>query len=141
MIDLAREISSNVPIGKKKFGTKEVIISAFQTLYYLVQCTPDLNSTGCNSCLLAAINLLSWCCSGKLGGGIVFPSCNIRYEFYPFYRMAATAPTPSPELQPSPSPPGFVIGPKGKVDISPNPKRKVMVCQNSRHASGIALSN
>jgi hypothetical protein len=123
MIDLARAISSNVPIGKKKFGTKEVIISAFQTLYYLVQCTPDLNSTGCNSCLLAAINLLPWCCSGKQGGRIVFPSCNIRYEFYHFYRMAATAPTPSLELQPSPSPPGSVIGPKGKVDILPNPKR------------------
>ena len=70
MIDLTREISSNITIGKKKFGTMEVIISAFQTLYYLVQCTPDLNSTGCNSCLLAAINLLSWCCSGKLEGRI-----------------------------------------------------------------------
>jgi hypothetical protein len=98
MLDLAREISSNVPIGKKKFGTKEVIISAFQILYYIVQYTPNLNSTGCNSCLLAAINLLSWCCSGKLGCRIVFPSCNIRYQFHPFYRMAATAPTPSPEL-------------------------------------------
>ena len=90
-------------------------------MYNLVQCTPDLNSTGCNSCLLAAINLLPWCCSGKQGGRIVFPSCNIRYELYPFYRMEATVPTPSssPELQPSPS--GSVIGPKGKVDISPNP--------------------
>uniref|UniRef100_A0A2N9G2S7 non-specific serine/threonine protein kinase n=1 Tax=Fagus sylvatica TaxID=28930 RepID=A0A2N9G2S7_FAGSY len=124
MIDLAREISSNVPIGKKKFGTKEVIISAFQTLYYLVQCTPDLNSTGCNSCLLAAINLLPWCCSGKQGGRIVFPSCNIRYEFYHFYRMAATAPTPSLELQPSPSPPGSVIGPK---DFSPPVDFKIVV--------------
>ena len=71
MINLAREISSNVPIGKKMFGTKEVIISVFQTLYYLVQYTPNLNSTGCNSCLLAAITLLSWCCSGKLGCRIV----------------------------------------------------------------------
>jgi hypothetical protein len=120
MIELARETTSNVTIGDKKFGTKQVNISAFQTLYNLVQCTPDLNSTGCNSCLLAAINLLPWCCSGKQGGRIVFPSCNIRYELYPFYRMVATAPTPSP-LQPSPSPPSSVIGPKGKVDISPNP--------------------
>ena len=92
-------------------------------MYNLVQCTLDLNSTGCNSCLLAAINLLPWCCSGKQGGRIVLPSCNIRYEFHPFYHMAETVPTPLPELQPSPSPPGFVIGPKGKVDISLNPKR------------------
>ena len=121
MIELARETTLNVSIGDKKFGTKQVNMSAFQTLYNLVQCTPDLNSTACNSCLLAAINLLPWCCSGKQGGRIVFPSCNIRYELYPFYRMVATAPTPSPGLQPSPSPPSSVIGPKGKVDISPNP--------------------
>ena len=125
MIDLAREISSNVPIGKKKFGAKEVIISAFQTLYYLVQYTPDLNNTDCNSCLLAVINLLSWYCSGKLEGRIVFLSCNIRYQFYPFYRMVAMAPTTSMELQPSPSPPGSVIGPKGKVNISPNPNFRI----------------
>uniref|UniRef100_A0A2N9J0P4 Cysteine-rich receptor-like protein kinase 10 n=1 Tax=Fagus sylvatica TaxID=28930 RepID=A0A2N9J0P4_FAGSY len=106
MIELARETTSNVSIGDKKFRTKEVNISTFQTLYNLVQCTPDLNSTGCNNCLLAAINLLPWCCSGKQGGRIVFPSCNFRYELYPFYRMIATALTPSPGLQPPPSPPG-----------------------------------
>ncbi|GMY37003.1 cysteine-rich receptor-like protein kinase 10 [Fagus crenata] len=108
MIDLARATTSNVSIGDKKFRTKQVNISLFQTLYNLVQCTPDLNSTGCNSCLLAAINLLPWCCSGNQGGRILLPSCYIRYELYPFYRMEATVPTPSssPELQPSPSPSG-----------------------------------
>ena len=99
---------SNVPIGAKKFGTKEVNLSAFQTLYNLVQCTNDLSGTGCSSCLQAAINLLPWCCSGKQGGRIVFPSCNIRYELYPFYRMVTVTPTPTPAL---PSPPsGSVTG-------------------------------
>ena len=118
LIELAKE-TSEVPIGIKKFGTKEVNISAFQTLYSLVQCTPDLSSTGCNDCLRDAIKLLPWCCSGKQGGRVVFPSCNIRYELYPFYTMAAIAPMPpgpqppSPRLQPPP--PGSVRGPKGKL--------------------------
>nr|XP_023924888.1 cysteine-rich receptor-like protein kinase 25 [Quercus suber] len=76
MTELAREIS-NVPTGAKKFGTQQVNISAFQTLYNLVQCTPDLSGTDCYGCLQDAIKLLPWCCSGKQGGRIVFPSCNI----------------------------------------------------------------
>ena len=79
--------ASNATIGSKKFGTKEVNISAFQTLYNLVQCTADLSRNDCSTCLQAAINLLPWCCSGKQGGRVIFPSCNVRYELYPFYRM------------------------------------------------------
>ena len=115
MIDLGSQ-SSKVTAGAKMFGTKEVNLSQFQTLYNLVQCTQDLSSTDCNTCLLAAIKLLPWCCSGKQGGRIVFPSCNIRYEMYPFYRMVDTAPTPTAELPPLPLPPGSPSGPKGKVD-------------------------
>nr|XP_023884303.1 cysteine-rich receptor-like protein kinase 25 [Quercus suber] len=94
--------ASNAPIGSKKFGTKQVNISAFQTLYNLVQCTADLSRNDCSTCLQAAINLLSWCCSGKQGGRVIFPSCNVRYELYPFYRMEnATFPHPAP-TQPHP---------------------------------------
>ncbi|GMY34722.1 cysteine-rich receptor-like protein kinase 25 [Fagus crenata] len=48
MIDLASQ-SSEVPAGAKKFGTKEVNLPQFQTLYNLVKCTPDLSSTNCNN--------------------------------------------------------------------------------------------
>ncbi|KAM3701588.1 hypothetical protein ACJW31_05G185200 [Castanea mollissima] len=116
LTDLAREIS-DVSTGAKKFGTRQVNISAFQTLYNLLQCTPDLSGADCYNCLLDAIKLVPWCCGGKQGGRIVFPSCNIRYELYPFYRMAATAPLPSPGLEPPP--PDSDSGPKGKGKISP----------------------
>ncbi|KAM4101944.1 hypothetical protein ACB094_05G184400 [Castanea mollissima] len=88
--------ASNAPIGAKKYGTMEVNISAFQTLYNLVQCTADLSRNNCSTCLQAAIKLLPWCCSGKQGGRVIFPSCSVRYELYPFYRMenATLAPTP-----------------------------------------------
>ena len=94
LVKLAKE-TSNVPTGANKFGTKQVNMTN-QTLYSLVQCTPDLSGTDCNNCLQDAIKILPSCCSGKQGGRIVFPSCNLRYELYQFYETVATVPPPSP---------------------------------------------
>jgi hypothetical protein len=102
------ELASQASTGAKKFGVKEVKFSDFQNLYNLVQCTPDLSSTDCNSCLQAAINRLPICCGGKQGGRALFPSCNVRYELYKFYNES-TAPAPAPP------PAGSVAGSKGKV--------------------------
>ncbi|KAL4625180.1 hypothetical protein ACB092_05G006100 [Castanea dentata] len=97
MTDLASR-ASNVTAGANKFGVNQVNISKFQTLYSLVQCTPDLSNTDCNNCLQAAINLLPKCCSGKKGGRVLFPSCHVRYE------LVDTGPVPTPELSPPPPP-------------------------------------
>jgi hypothetical protein len=115
LTEMARE-ASNFPIGVKKFWVKEVKFSDFQNLYNLVQCTPDLSSTDCNSCLQAAINRLPICCGGKQGARTYFPSCSVWYEVYPFYN-APTAPAPARGLGPPP-PPSSVAGSKGKVDHS-----------------------
>uniref|UniRef100_A0A2N9FUF8 Gnk2-homologous domain-containing protein n=1 Tax=Fagus sylvatica TaxID=28930 RepID=A0A2N9FUF8_FAGSY len=119
MIDLASQ-ASEFPAGAKKFGTKEVNFSQFQTMYNLVQCTPDLSSTDCNTCLQVAIQTLPNCCGGKQGGRVLYPSCYVRYELYPFYQMVdttpATAPTPRLVLPP-PISPGSLGGPKDKSQI------------------------
>ncbi|GLT30977.1 hypothetical protein SLA2020_057470 [Shorea laevis] len=85
----------------KRFATKEAKISVFQTLYILVQCTPDLSSTDCNRCLQGAISILPGCCNGKIGGRVMYPSCYARYEAYPFYNVSAVA-APPPVLAPRP---------------------------------------
>ncbi|XP_059661479.1 cysteine-rich receptor-like protein kinase 10 [Cornus florida] len=72
----------------KKFATKEATFTVFQKLYGLVQCTPDLSKNDCNTCFRDAIARLPSCCDIKLGARILFPSCNIRNEFYPFYTIA-----------------------------------------------------
>jgi hypothetical protein len=90
--------------GDKKFGTKEANFSNFQTLYTLAQCTPDLSMSGCEKCLKIATNVLPSCCSGKQGGRALIPSCNIRYEVYPFYHELNV---PAPD-EPRPSPQGTV---------------------------------
>jgi hypothetical protein len=90
--------------GDKKFGTKVANFSSFQTLYTLAQCTPDLSNSGCEKCLKIATNQLPSCCSGKQGGRVLIPSCNIRYELYPFYHELNV---PAPD-EPRPNPQGTV---------------------------------
>ena len=92
MTSLASQ-ASDVPIGAKKFGTNKVNISLVQTLYSLVQCTPDLSSIDCN------FYFLPICCGGKRGGRVLFPSCNIMYELYPIYNTPGLQPPPSGEVR------------------------------------------
>ncbi|KAL2538904.1 Cysteine-rich receptor-like protein kinase 25 [Forsythia ovata] len=100
MKEIAIEAADNQ--SDKKFATKKVNSSTFQTLYTLAQCTPDLTSIDCNSCLRASISNLASCCDNKQGARVLFPSCIIRYELYPFYNSTlAHAPPPAP---PPPTP-------------------------------------
>ncbi|XP_020966866.1 putative receptor-like protein kinase At4g00960 isoform X2 [Arachis ipaensis] len=85
----------------KKFGTKEANISSFQTLYTLAQCTPDLSEFGCQKCLKIGTGQLPSCCDGKLGGRVLIPSCNVRFELYPFYHEM-DVPLPPPQSNPNP---------------------------------------
>ncbi|GAB4830976.1 Cysteine-rich receptor-like protein kinase [Ancistrocladus abbreviatus] len=86
----------------KKFATKQVNFTSFQSVYGLGQCTPDLSSLLCSQCLSQCVGYLPTCCSGKQGGRVLLPSCMARYEIYPFYVQAvAAAPAPPPLLPPS----------------------------------------
>ncbi|KAL6207072.1 hypothetical protein ACLB2K_024317 [Fragaria x ananassa] len=101
------DLASNAPSGAKKYATKEADFTGFQKLYSLVQCTPDLSSTSCETCLRGAVAQLPGCCNGKQGGNVLYPSCNVRYEVYPFYTTEAATPSPPPRpLILPPPPPG-----------------------------------
>ncbi|TKY71218.1 Cysteine-rich receptor protein kinase 10 [Spatholobus suberectus] len=106
-INTTADEAANFSIGAKKYATRQANISAFQTLYCLAQCTPDLSPQDCRRCLSGVIGDLPWCCQGKQGGRVLYPSCNVRYELYPFYRPTVSPPSPSP----SPSPPTLVPPP------------------------------
>ncbi|XP_061989580.1 cysteine-rich receptor-like protein kinase 10 [Rosa rugosa] len=105
-------LASNAPSGAKKYATKEAPFTGFQQLYSLVQCTPDISSTSCDTCLREAIAQLSGCCTGKEGARILSPSCNVRYGVYPFYTTEAVTPSPLPQ------PPTLPPPPPGKDQIS-----------------------
>uniref|UniRef100_A0A803NZ10 non-specific serine/threonine protein kinase n=1 Tax=Cannabis sativa TaxID=3483 RepID=A0A803NZ10_CANSA len=79
-IQLAATEAARGRQGDKKFATKEFDVDGLNSLYSLVQCTPDLNASSCGRCLTDAIKGLHRCCSGKLGGRVMFPSCNVRKD-------------------------------------------------------------
>ncbi|XP_050288754.1 cysteine-rich receptor-like protein kinase 25 isoform X5 [Quercus robur] len=89
--------AANALSGAKKFATKEAKFTESQTLYSLVECTPDLSSFDCNRCLQGAIAKLSKSYDGKRGGRVLSPSCNIRYEVYAFFHVQAQADAPQPK--------------------------------------------
>ncbi|KAL3519538.1 hypothetical protein ACH5RR_017687 [Cinchona calisaya] len=102
----------------KKFAVAEANFSTFQRLYTLVQCTPDLSTFDCDSCLSNAVSNLPTCCRNSKGGRVLYPSCNIRYEVYRFYNDSV-APAPGPPPNPPPPPPvPTTSSSKGKDGIS-----------------------
>ncbi|KAK7314901.1 hypothetical protein VNO77_33431 [Canavalia gladiata] len=95
------ETADEAARGEKKYATREAKVSEIQTLYCLAQCTPDLSPLHCRTCLNQAIGYLPQCCQGYLGARVLYPSCNVRYEMYPFYRSIVPSPRPTPLFVPA----------------------------------------
>ncbi|KAH0902007.1 LOW QUALITY PROTEIN: hypothetical protein HID58_041510 [Brassica napus] len=87
--------------SSQKFDARKAYFNAFQDLYALVQCTPDLTSQECFHCLNWTINRLP---IHRVGGRIFVPSCNSRFELYSFYNESAV-PTSQQQLDSAPPPP------------------------------------
>ncbi|GKB15165.1 cysteine-rich receptor-like protein kinase 10 [Tanacetum coccineum] len=44
-------------------------------IYAMMQCTPDLSSFDCNSCLSVVFRKAQGCCGTDVDAGVFFPSC------------------------------------------------------------------
>ena len=89
----------------RKFAVGNATAPNFQTLYALMQCTPDLSELDCSNCLDGAMGYIPECCDGKQGGRVIKPSCSLRFEVGLFYDPSAdNASTPSPSPSPPPTP-------------------------------------
>ncbi|XP_051132215.1 cysteine-rich repeat secretory protein 55-like [Andrographis paniculata] len=71
--------------GNKGLGKGQTKISTFLTLYGLAQCTRDLSDINCAQCLAIGIGNFERFCKDKIGCRVVYSTCYIRYELYPFY--------------------------------------------------------
>ncbi|KAJ4813274.1 cysteine-rich RECEPTOR-like kinase [Rhynchospora pubera] len=91
----------------------------FSTFYGLVQCTPDLTKSQCQSCLQNLLDEFPKYASRAIGARIIGIHCNIRYESAPFYegpamvQLDGTAPSQSPV-----APPGVNNGTKKKSNVA-----------------------
>ncbi|MED6180578.1 hypothetical protein PIB30_011339 [Stylosanthes scabra] len=85
---LALEASDN------QYAVKQAAATAATTVYGLAQCTPDLSAADCRRCIVDAVaEFPRTCCGGSIGGSVMFPSCIVRYETYPFYQHSGTSET------------------------------------------------
>ncbi|KAJ4703239.1 putative Kinase [Melia azedarach] len=82
-----------------KFATDEANFTNFQKIYTVMQCTPDISQSDCESCLQRSVADYQNCCHGKQGGVVMRPNCFFRWDLYPFYNE-----TFCPSLLPSPGP-------------------------------------
>ncbi|KAK1436968.1 hypothetical protein QVD17_02752 [Tagetes erecta] len=72
--------------GNKGIAKDKTKLSDFETLYALSQCTRDLSQLSCRQCLAIAVgNNFPNFCGNKKGCRVIYSSCYVRYELYPFY--------------------------------------------------------
>jgi serine/threonine protein kinase len=80
------ELANATGNSEYKYKTNSLKLNDIQTLYTLEQCTEILNSQECISCLNDMISTqIPWSFLGSVGGRIIYPNCNLRFELFQFY--------------------------------------------------------
>ena len=77
--------SKAVVAGNKGNGRDKTKLTPFLTVYALVQCTRDLSPLFCSQCLAIATGNFQTICNNRKGCRVLYSSCYVRYELYPFY--------------------------------------------------------
>ncbi|XP_044512104.1 putative receptor-like protein kinase At4g00960 [Mangifera indica] len=114
-----------------KFATGEANLTDFVKMYGLMQCTPDISESDCDSCLRQSVAFYESHDYGKPGSIIMRPSCMYIWDLNPFYNATIDS-TPTPESLPSPP----QLFPKGKGGI---PSRTVIIIVSSVVVIFVAL--
>ncbi|XP_061353857.1 cysteine-rich receptor-like protein kinase 44 isoform X2 [Gastrolobium bilobum] len=104
--------------SRRKYAADDALALNFQPIYGLVQCTPDLSWQNCTDCLDMIIKQIRICCTDKIGGRVIGPSCNIRYELTRFYDPTPMLDPGTPPPTPLPSPPPPSPSSQGKSNTS-----------------------
>lgn len=70
------------PFAHKYYAAEVASLTTFQTIYAMMQCTPDVFSGDCEYCLKKTVYDYKSCCRGNKGGAYVRPFCFIRWDLY-----------------------------------------------------------
>ncbi|GKV39951.1 hypothetical protein SLEP1_g47643 [Rubroshorea leprosula] len=84
-----------------KFAAGSTVSS--QSIYAMMQCTPDLSHENCSACLATASDRMRTFCYGNTGCRIVQPSCFLKYGIVNFFDDSAKS-TIVPFSPPPPTP-------------------------------------
>ncbi|XP_019086465.1 PREDICTED: cysteine-rich receptor-like protein kinase 11 isoform X1 [Camelina sativa] len=100
MINAASTAKSTLSSSNNFYNAPISAVSASENIYALMQCTPDLSSDDCESCLQESTNDYQLCCSQKQGGTVMRPSCFFRWDLKAFSNaFGDIMVAPSPPLQ------------------------------------------
>ncbi|KAI3896657.1 hypothetical protein MKW92_021746 [Papaver armeniacum] len=99
------------------FATGDESYDDLRRVYGLVQCTADISSGSCYECLFGGISELPKFWDVTQGGRVLRPSCNWRYDVYPFSRVGSTT-SPPDSYAPAP----LVSPPSSTNSATPNSK-------------------
>ncbi|KAL8468865.1 hypothetical protein ACS0TY_031901 [Phlomoides rotata] len=108
LYDLTNQAASGDSLRKVAAGNRTG--PDFQTIFALLQCTPDLSKQDCTRCLYGATAEIPQYCNRRKGCRVLWPSCNIQFEVYPIVNetrlqeLEPQVPVPviDPPSQPSP---------------------------------------
>jgi hypothetical protein len=109
--DMLNDLRSEAANASAKLANKSANLTENQKLYGYAWCLPYLSAENCSWCLSDAIaEIPTSCCRGKSGGTILYPSCGVKFELYPFHKAHNTSWVLPPLTSPRPSdPPGLKL--------------------------------
>ncbi|KAI3863069.1 hypothetical protein MKW98_015527, partial [Papaver atlanticum] len=99
---LMNNLESNASLKSSKFEVGSIMYTDFSSIYGMVQCTQDLSSYSCTSCLQDMIGRIPGYLNGLKQGHIFTQSCFLRYDDNLFYELLPPPPPPPPSLSPVP---------------------------------------
>ncbi|KAL5070200.1 hypothetical protein RYX36_021087 [Vicia faba] len=87
--DMLNDLRNAAANSSAKLADKSANLTENQKLYASAWCLPYLSAENCSWCLTDAIaEVPTSCCRGKSGGSILYPSCGVRFELYPFNKIS-----------------------------------------------------
>lgn len=108
--DMLNDLRNAAANSSARLADKSANLTENQKLYAYAWCLPYLSAENCSWCLSDAIaEVPTSCCRGKSGGSILYPSCGIRFELYPFHKTHESISwvPPSPTGPRTLAPPGL----------------------------------
>ncbi|KMT03995.1 hypothetical protein BVRB_8g187000 [Beta vulgaris subsp. vulgaris] len=93
MQSLIVEAVSATNNSQRYFAIGDADFTAFERLYVMVLCRPDMTPEDCEGCLRIALDRIPTCCGGLASWTMVFlPNCQLRYDTAPFIFPPDSAP-------------------------------------------------
>lgn len=120
----------------RKFASGNATGASSETVYAVVQCSPELTVAECSDCLDGAFSEIPTYCNNRSGCEMFKLSCNFRYENSSFYEPMAD--TIALQLSPQGSPPPSASpAPSTTAESSENTYHGITILHTHTHMLGM----